>query len=51
MNINWFVITILSIWIICAIVDLRNKKCEALTIAGVVTVIMGFGYYFLHGGK
>jgi hypothetical protein len=34
------------IWVVCGIVAIILKKSEVVTLAGVVSVLIGIGYYF-----
>lgn len=49
-DINWFAVTIMVIWICGAIGTIASKKncfCDCFW----ATLFMGIGYYFLNGGK
>lgn len=46
MKINWFAITIISIWICSTIGVILTKDVDGYTYSVVVTVITGIGYLF-----
>ncbi len=41
-------ILLLTMWICAAIVDLRRKDCEAISIVAILTGLIGFGYLLMH---
>ena len=46
---NWFAITIISIWICATIGAGLTNDSECFSAAMIVTIAMGIGYFWLHG--
>ena len=43
----WFAITVMAIWICSTIGVIKTKDPDIYIVAGVVTVIIGFGYLLI----
>jgi len=48
MNINWFALTIMFIWLSAAIGTKFSKDDGPFEAAFFITIIMGFGYVVMH---
>lgn len=49
-TINWFALTIIAIWI-CGAIGTAASKRNCFMSCFWITLAMGIGYYFLHGGQ
>ena len=47
MIINWFAITIISIWFAAALGTIFSKDYQCMGVAGLTTIAMGIGYLIL----
>jgi hypothetical protein len=48
-HVNWFAVTIISMWVCAAIGTVLSKDSQCFGAALVATILMGIGYCLMHG--